>query len=169
MNIYLHLSIHLILSFVPGIIAWRIWGKKWPAIIAGVIGGALIDLDHFIEYFLVFGWHFNYQYFMKGYQFLGSEYAYVIFHAWEYVAILLFLVLLFKNKTLKTILFALALGFFVHLMADSIINDLSFATYSIIYRAKNEFQIERLSSPRSYAKHLKDREWFMNNIYNAKK
>lgn len=158
MNIYLHLGIHFVLSLIPGYITWKIWGKFWPALIAGIMGGFFIDLDHFIEYFIVFGLHFNYQHFMKGYQFVTSEDAYLIFHAWEYVPILLLLVLAFKNKVVKTVLFALAIGFLIHLCSDVVLNGAPISFYSITHRYNAGFHVEKILDGRAYEKFLKDKK-----------
>jgi hypothetical protein len=164
MNIYLHLAIHFILSLIPGYIAWKIWHKPIPAIIAGVMGGFFIDLDHVIEYFIVFGLHFNYNYFIKGYQFVKSENAYLIFHAWEYVPLLLLLAIFFKNKVFKTILFALAVGIFIHLCSDVILNKLPISFYSLNYRYIAGFHAEKILSGEDYARLMKDKAEIDKNL-----
>ncbi|MCX6761935.1 MAG: hypothetical protein NTY33_03815 [Candidatus Moranbacteria bacterium] len=157
LSLPLHLSIHLFLSLFAGLIVWRIWKKPRLAVILGLIGGFLIDLDHFIDYYLVFGWHWNWHYFRDGYQFLKSGKIYVLFHGWEYVIILVLLVFLFKNKYIETILLALALGAFFHLITDVVVDDTPIKSYSIIYRIKHNFDIYYINSPENYEKYLKKR------------
>ncbi len=107
----------------------------------GFIGGFLIDLDHFIDYYLAFGLNWNWRYFEKGYSFLKLDKIYVLFHGWEYVIILVLLVFLFRNKCLKMIFLSLALGVFFHLVTDVIIDDVPIRSYSLNYRIKHEFKI----------------------------
>jgi len=144
MNLYLHLSIHLFLSLLAGFVAWRMW--KCPAVsfLSGITGGFLIDLDHFIDYFLAFGTHFRFDYFIVGYQFLKSDKLYIFFHAWEYGILLVGLVFVVKNRILKSIFLGVALGLFFHLATDVVVDEVPPATYSITQRIQNDFDIEKL-------------------------
>lgn len=147
MGIALHLSIHVILGIVAGTIAWLITRRFWASMIPAVLAGALIDLDHFIEYFLTFGWNFNLDQFIQGAEYLKSEKMRVFFHAWEYVIILLLAYWLVKNKKLKAIFLGIALGLFFHLGGDALINGIPLKSYSIIYRAANNFKMEKMVTP----------------------
>jgi len=151
----LHLSIHLFFSLVAGLIVWRKWKKPLFAVIFGFAGGFLVDLDHFIDYYLAFGRNWNWRYFERGYQFLKSGKVYIFFHGWEYVIILVLLVFLFKSKIWKTIFLSLALGLFFHLVADVIIDDTPIKSYSIGYRIKHNFDVQYINSPINYEKYLK--------------
>lgn len=119
------------------------------------MGGVLIDLDHFIDYFLAFGFTFNLNYFIHGYQFLKSDKIYILFHGWEYVILLLTVSWLIKsNIKIKAAVLALALGMFFHLGIDAVTNEgAQFRTYSIIYRAKNNFDLQPLVTPEHYQDH----------------
>jgi len=157
LSLPLHLSIHLSFSLLAGFIAWRIWKKPRPAFLAGIFGGFLIDFDHFIDYFIAFGWNWNWQYFKDGYEFLKNGKTYVFFHGWEYAIILMLLVFLFKNKFAKTILLGLALGIFFHLATDVVVDDMPIKSYSLNYRISNNFEIGKIVKPDNYEKHLKRR------------
>lgn len=128
---------------------WRI------GFIAGILGGFLIDLDHVLEYFFVFGLHFNIHYFIEGRQFLLSDKIRLVFHAFEYFPLLLLSAYLTKHKQALSV-FLLALGFagFVHLVSDSFINNYPFRNYSIIYRASKGFSTPDLLSPTQYQNNL---------------
>ncbi len=152
-----HLSIHIFFSLLAGGIVWRIWKKPFLAFTFGIIGGFLVDLDHFIDYYLAFGWNWNWEYFKNGYQFLKSGKIYVLFHGWEYVIILVLLTLLLRNKYAKTIFLSLALGLFFHLCADVVIDETPIKSYSIVYRIKHNFDIYYINSPQNYEKYLKKR------------
>lgn len=157
LSLPLHLSIHLFFSLLAGLIVWRIWKKPLLAVFFGFCGGFLIDLDHVIEYFWVFGWNWQWQYFRRGYQFLKSGELHVLFHAWEYVIILVLAVFLFKNKYVRTILLSLALGIFFHLATDVIVDDMPIRAYSLNYRIANNFEIARIVKKANYEKHKERR------------
>ncbi len=155
LSLPLHLSIHIFFSLLAGFIVWRIWKKPFVAAIFGVIGGFLVDFDHFIDYYLAFGLNWNFRYFRDGYQFLKSGKVYIVFHGWEYVIILILLVFLFKNKYAKIIFLSLALGLFFHLVTDVIVDEMPVKSYSIIYRINHDFNIRYINSSVNYEKYLK--------------
>ena len=151
MPLYLHLSIHLCLAVISGYAIGRLTGRPTLGMIVGVIGGFFIDLDHVLEYFLVFGWQFNLQYFLQSRQFLSSEQIRLIFHAWEYLPLLLAAAVFFRrNLKLKTIFLGLAISGTVHLLSDVVINQYGFKYYSIIYRYQQHFSAVQLLSPAEY-------------------
>lgn len=154
----IHISIHVILSLIAGMIVWRIWKKPSASFLSALISGVAVDFDHFIDYFMAFGWSFNFYYFTKGYEFLKTNKMYTLFHGWEYAAILFLAVFLLKNKTAKTALLALALGLFFHLGADVVIDKIPVKSYSIINKMRNKFEIEKLVAPEHWQKHEKKRE-----------
>jgi hypothetical protein len=159
MNPWFHLSIHLFFSLVAGLVSWYIWKKKLVSFMSALLGGFFVDFDHFLDYFLAFGWHFRPDYFIKGYQFLRSDKLYIIFHGWEYVGILMVLVFLAKNKTVKTVFFGLALGLFFHLCVDVLVDRLPVASYLVTYRAKNNFDLQKLVYPEHWQEHLEQKKW----------
>lgn len=161
LSLPLHLSIHFVLAILVGYAVGRHFKKIRLGIIAGVLGGFFIDFDHVLEYFLVFGPHFNLWMFFNGRQFLASDRIRLWFHAWEYAPIILLAAWLFwrKNKiSVATFLFALALGGFVHLMTDCVLNLYPPRNYSIIYRASQNFSTRQLLSPEQYREYLYDQK-----------
>lgn len=153
----LHLFIHIFFSLLAGGVVFWFWKKPIASFAAAIAGGVLVDFDHFIDYFLAFGWHFRLDYFKQGYQFLKSDKIYIFFHSWEYVIILLIIVLIAKNKTARSIILGLAVGLFFHLCADVVIDVVPIKFYSIIYRAKNNFEIQKLAYPEHWEKHLQEK------------
>ncbi|PIR73431.1 MAG: hypothetical protein COU40_02455, partial [Candidatus Moranbacteria bacterium CG10_big_fil_rev_8_21_14_0_10_35_21] len=111
MSLFLHLTLHVLSGLLAGYFVWKYYKKPTLTFGFSFLGAVLIDLDHFIDYFLAFGFNFKLDYFTHGYQFLKSDKIYVLFHGWEYVIIFLILGLfIFKSKTAKTVIFALAFG-----------------------------------------------------------
>lgn len=162
MNIFFHLSVHLLTSLIAGYLVWKKYRKYLSAgwrmatvFLAALIGGVLIDLDHFLDYFLAFGGNFNLEYFAQGYQFLKSDKIYILLHGWEYVIIILILALISKKSIkIKTILLALGISMLFHLSADLILNSgAKISTYSITYRIKSSFALKPLVTPEHYIDH----------------
>lgn len=153
MSLFFHLLIHFSLSLIAGIIVWMIWRKPIEAFLAALCGGFLIDIDHLIDYFLAFGLDFRLDYFFEGYQFLKSDKIFVLFHAWEYGIILGVSILFFKNVRIKSVILGLALGLSIHLLSDSLFNELPLKSYSISYRIANGFSIENLVTEEHYQIH----------------
>ena len=155
MNLFLHLLIHFFFSLLAGFLVFRIWKKPLASFASAIFGGVLVDSDHLIDYLLAFGYHFRLDYFTQGYQFLKSDKIYILFHAWEYVAVLLLIALLVKNKTARSIALGLGIGLFFHLSTDVVIDAVPIRTYSIIYRAENNFEIQKMAYPEHWERHLR--------------
>jgi len=147
----LHLAIHLYLAILTGYLAGRYFKNIWLGLLIGVCGGFFIDLDHVLEYLLVFNWHFNIYDFFKGRQFLASDKIHLWFHAWEYVfGFLLLAWFLRKKEILKIILITLSLAMSVHLLTDTVINKVPLKFYTLTYRANLGFEAINLMSPEAY-------------------
>lgn len=164
MNLFLHLSIHFTLGVVAGLIGWLVTKRFWASMIAGVLAGTLIDLDHLIEYWLVFGWSFNLSHFVQGFEYLESAKMRVVFHGWEYVIMLLAAYWALGRftrpwaGTVGAILLGVALGFFLHLSADSLINGIPVRSYSIVYRIVHGFEMEKMVTPEHWEEFKMERE-----------
>jgi hypothetical protein len=158
MKLFFHLSIHVAFGLLAGFLVWRIYRRPFWSFLCSIMAGVFVDFDHFIDYFLAFGWSFNLYYFNQGFEFLKSNKIYIVFHGWEYVAVLIVLWLIAKNRTAKTIFLALALGLFVHLSADVYLDKVPVKFYSIIYRAENNFDLEKLATPEHWEKHQRNRK-----------
>lgn len=151
MPLALHLFIHFFLAVLTGYLAGKYFKSIWLGLLAGLSGGFLIDLDHVLEYLLVFNWHFNLFNFFEGRQFLISDKIHLYFHAWEYVLVLLLLAwILKKYKVIKIILVTLALAMSVHLLTDTIINRVPLKFYTLTYRSSLGFEAINLMSLESY-------------------
>lgn len=157
----LHLFIHLLLAVCAGYAVGRSFKKPWLGILAGVAGGFFIDLDHVLEYFLVFGPHFNLVQFLDGQQFLASGQVRSYFHAWEYLPVLGLAGWLLRRKhpAAATIILSLALGAFVHLVTDCVVNSYPPRNYSMIYKYRIGFRVENFLSPEQYREFQESRAY----------
>jgi hypothetical protein len=155
MPLFYHELIHLSLALLIGYLVWKKFKQLVPAFAAALSGAFLIDADHLFDYFMTFGFSFNPHYFWNSIQFEVSRKVYVPFHAWEYIIILsiafFYLDKKFKKKKqtyLKVILsliLALNLGIYSHLIVDTITNGVVPLGYSLIYRAKNNFNLDKIA------------------------
>lgn len=98
-----------------------------------------IDVDHLLDYFLFYKkLSFNLIDFLSVKYFEIKQTGYLLFHAWEYVLIMLMFYFFTKNKFL--LIFSLAIG--SHLLWDSLSNGLGFDFYFIFVRALNDFALK---------------------------
>lgn len=160
MNLLSHELIHLITSLLAAYLIYRRFNNRLLALIGGLLGGFLIDLDHLFDYVLAFGSNFNLQAFLKGYQFVKIDKIFIPLHAWE-LPIILFLVVVFVKKInlkLKTVIAAFALGLFFHLAIDTVTNEQYFKSYFLSYRASKGFELKELVSQDHYKYHVKKKK-----------
>lgn len=156
----LHLFIHLILAVSVGYLIGRAYQRVPLGLVAGVLGGFFIDLDHVLEYLLFYGLRFNLIHFLDGREFLASNQIHLWFHAWEYFPVLILLAWWCRRQTtIKVFILALAVGGLIHLTSDSVINEYPLRNYSLIYRWQHNFSAPGLLSPSQYQKYLESRQW----------
>ncbi|MFA5754198.1 MAG: hypothetical protein WC905_02435 [Patescibacteria group bacterium] len=155
----LHLLLHFSLAILIGYLLGRHFKKVGLGVLFGFLGGFLIDLDHVLEYFFVYGPHFNLIYFFEGRQFLASGKIRVIFHAWEYLPLLLLLALIFKkHQAVRAAIITLALAASVHLLTDSFLNKYPIQYYALSYRYENSFEAKNLLNPAQYGEMTRMRD-----------
>jgi hypothetical protein len=98
----------------------------------------LIDLDHLIDYFSYYGYSFNLYNFSNVDYFTYSGKAYVVFHAWEWVAA--FGLLAYLRKRWNSIFTIITFALLPHLIVDTLTLK-SVLIYSIIYRIITNFAL----------------------------
>ncbi len=148
---------HIIISFSFSLALW-LFLKSLSAAVVCFIAGVFIDVDHLIEYLINFGW--------KGFS-LQSCYRecdhstvrnglfkfkklYLIFHSVEFA--LMFWLLAFYTKNIY--IFAFALGYFTHMVAD-IMGNREFMQsyfYFISWRASHKFQTVKMMTKETLQK-----------------
>lgn len=148
MPLSLHLTIHFLVAVAIGFIFWLATGKNkkflWFCLIAAILGGFLIDVDHIIEYIIVFH-RFSLIGFLHGWEFLWSGKNILIFHAWEYVPLFLVLAFLLRRyKKISLSLLVFTIAAFAHLVSDCFINGFTPEFYSITYRASHNFSAQEI-------------------------
>lgn len=153
MSLVLHEGLHISSSLIIGLIAGVIT-KQWTlGLMASLIAGVFIDLDHFFDYWRAFGTGFNLKYFLKGYQFLKSDRIYIPLHGFEY-SILLFLAgFMIKNDNLSYLFIIASISLLVHLLIDTATNEVRLSGYFVLYRLTKGFVLKNIVTVDHYQKH----------------
>jgi hypothetical protein len=167
MSLYFHELIHLCLSLLVGFFIWKCFRTSLSVLFASLLGGFFIDIDHIFDYIMAFGMKLNLFYFFKGYAFLKSDKIYIPLHSWELAIILLCISFFYyfrttnstnstnlTNSTKQALILAFSLSLFLHLSTDVGVDNVKVQSYSILYRASNNFDLKKLVTPEHYQKHL---------------
>ena len=106
-------------------------------VIFAILGGIFIDSDHFLDY-LIYTKHFSLKEFLVT-PYGESKKAYILFHSWELVFILLIAGLIFGLSQVVV----LSIGMALHLLIDTL-QRRSFRLYCLSYRILNKFDVSFL-------------------------
>ena len=147
MDSYVDISFHVFFSLAIGFVTSKVFALRDRkslvlSLLFAFLGGVLVDLDHFIDHFLTFGFNFNYDYFIKGEYFLRSSKAYILFHGFEYVILLGIAAIFIKSKKYKMILSAFVLAMLSHLLIDTFLFANPIKGYFILYRIFHGFNVD---------------------------
>ncbi len=129
---------------ITAFFAWLFYkhtlGWLWPCL--AVLGGILIDLDHFLDYFMYYGAKFDIRDFVCN-RFLASGKIYLVFHAWELIFILLGL------SFFVSWIFPLAISMAAHILFDQLTNHPGEPFfYFLAYRWYHKFDLKKISMRR---------------------
>ena len=104
----------------------------------------LVDIDHLLEYFLAEGLSLKIKLnkLLSGENFEKIGKIYVIFHAWEYLLLLLIIYAITQNL----LFMSLFLGLLSHYIVDTISNEVVPLAYFITYRIKVNFDIKKIGT-----------------------
>ena len=121
-------SRHLALSMAAGGTLWAATGEPW-ALPVTVGAGALVDLDHGPDYWWTYALGHN-------------PVATFVLHAWEWLAILVAVGIWTGYPWWHM---AVLSGYGLHLITDHLFNRGGTWSYSLIYRARHRFLVQRLA------------------------
>ena len=135
-DLWLDLGAHFTVTMVLAVYFYLQKGSViWPVLC--IIGGILIDLDHFIDYFVCYGPRFDLRHFLYG-GYLRTGKFYVVFHSWE------LLILLWVLSRWQALIFPLVLSMTGHMLIDQfLITVKKPLSYSIIYRYLHRFDVRK--------------------------
>ncbi len=112
--------------------------QSWPATLGCFLSGVLIDLDHYLEYY-IFKKSFPYKYkHLLRFCYYGKDSKiYLIFHGYEYLMIL-WIVISFFHLSLLPI--GIAVGLTVHIFFDQFTNPVKPLFYFLTFRIYHHFE-----------------------------
>ncbi len=140
--LFIHEIGHILVYFaVVGVILLKTKKLRISSVLFGFLTTMFMDIDHFFDYFMYKGLTLNLTDFFQADYFSLSGKVFVLFHAWEYVIVLLVSYLFLKRKRFATFLLFAALGIGVHLVYDTLYYGFNPLGYSIIYRILSGFSL----------------------------
>lgn|GEM_PF-1956743 len=141
---------HLFSGIVLGTLIYSVTGNRKSAAVAAVSAVAC-DSDHVLEYAcFCYKNHIrpSQHEFFSGEYFAKKSTIWVVFHGYEYLVLMLFILAMqFKKDRQKAkTVSAIILGYGLHLMLDLAGNDFSICGYSLIYRIMQHGNEKKLCS-----------------------
>lgn len=100
--------------------------------------GFLIDADHLLDYIREYGFRIDIKEFFRLFHETRFKKLLLIFHAWEWVLVLLILAALLKWNRF---ILGVTIGVFQHLVFDQMRNGVTPWGYFFIYRATKKFSV----------------------------
>lgn len=135
-GLFWHEIAHALFAFPLCLILWK-KTKRLSLALIPLIFAYFLDMDHLFDYWVYYGFVFNLPDFFRMEYFNGPGRAFIPFHAFEWVIIML---LFSIRKGWNSKFTAVNLGVFAHLLLDAIsVYDLLF--YFISYRFLFGFRI----------------------------
>ncbi|TBR18087.1 hypothetical protein EPO66_01685 [bacterium] len=136
-RIVIDLSLHLAATSFLALLVYSLT-KDLRYIWICILGGILLDIDHFVDYFIYFKFKFNLDNFFDC-RYLESGKTYLIFHSWELV--LLNFILAVKTGSVPVYVFFLSMV--IHLLIDNMQRD-NLLAYFLLYRIARKFNSDIL-------------------------
>ena len=114
--------------------------KSWGMAAACFISGIFIDLDHVLDFLIIYGRPFSIERFFRVfYHELQFKQIYIFFHAWEWLVLLFAAAWMTRWDPWFT---GILIGTSQHMILDYINNGGYLWSYSLICRWKNNFDFE---------------------------
>ncbi len=132
------LSAHLIFTSLLSLFVYLSFGNVYYVYLC-FLGGIFIDLDHLIDYFLVYRFKFSFRNFMRR-DFLKSRKVFLFLHSWE-LLVLIAAAGWYVNSVSLSIL-SLAMG--AHLLIDYV-QKRNHLFYFLLYRFTKGFDLNKLN------------------------
>jgi len=124
--------------------------NSWPATVVCFLSGVLIDIDHYIEYYIFKKkWPWRYRDLLNFCDYNDERKVFLIFHGYEYLVALWLIIYFFH---LNSIFIGLALGLTVHLVFDQFTNPTRPLFYFITYRIAHQFEKSKMVLENYYKK-----------------
>ena len=132
------LSAHAALAAVLSYFLYAVY-SDYILVFLVIAGSVFVDIDHFGDYFLNFGFKFDARKFFFG-EYLKLGRIYFFFHSWELV-LLIYLIITFLGYSRYAAVLSLAIA--GHLLIDSFFQK-RFLPYSLAYRIFHGFDLYKI-------------------------
>lgn len=137
-------SQHIALSTVVSGVLYALF-RSWGLTVASFFSGIFVDLDHYIDYLIEYGAPFNIKKFFHTIYEEKIKKLYMIFHAWEWLVLLLFITWISGWNHWAI---GLLIGYGHHMVTDAVFNlNWPVKGYSLLWRWKRDF-VSELVRPR---------------------
>lgn len=142
MGIIEHELLHFLISTGVAAIAYYKF-KNIKVIFLSYLIGMGVDADHLFDYFAYSGITlFSFNHFLNAEYFCPSGHLFILFHAWEWLILML---LLSRIKIFRPWVYVIFLALLGHLIFDQISNNMAATGYFITLRIINGFDINKVS------------------------
>lgn len=142
MGLIYHETIHFLISTIIAFFVYRKYHNIRLVFLTYFVGIGL-DIDHLFDYFAYSGISFfNLQHFLNAEYFCPSGHLYILFHAWEWLILML---LLSRKKIFRPWVYVIFMALLGHLILDQISNNMTATGYFITFRILNEFDVNKVS------------------------
>ena len=126
---------------------------SWPATLGCFLSGVLIDVDHYLEYWIIKKkFPFRFKDLQDFCDFSETKKTYLIFHGYEFLLILWFLIFFLQ---LNLVWLGVILGLTVHMIFDQFTNPIKPLFYFIIFRIRHNFEKSKILSESYYQRKSK--------------
>lgn len=142
LSLVFHELIHLSLSLLIGFYFSRRF-RSPRLILISILIGVFIDVDHWYDYFKLFGFRINLVDFFNLPSFVSkSDKIYVLLHGWEFIPLFFLLAKYFeKGKKIHGLSQAVAFSYLGHLIWDNFSFPHHLLAYSFLFRLLNKFSL----------------------------
>lgn len=144
-------SYHVIVS--AGVaVGFQAITHSWVGATCCFLSGVLIDLDHYLEYYIVKKkFPFRYKDLLDFCDHNNAQKVYLYFHAYEYLIVLWLAIYFFQMGLIPL---GFAIGLTVHLLCDQFTNPIKPLFYFLIFRIQHAFMKSKILSASYYHKHM---------------
>ena len=137
-------SHHVAVSTIVSSVLYVLF-KSWSLTIASFLSGVFLDLDHYIDYLIEYGYPFHMKKFFHCIYEEKLKRIYLFFHSWEWSIIL---IIMGWMSDWNHWIVGVMIGYGHHIVLDALFNtNWPIRGYSLLWRWKNNF-VSELVRPR---------------------
>jgi hypothetical protein len=125
---------------------------SWPTTLGCFLSGILIDMDHYLEYYIVLKkFPYRYKDLVDFCLYDKKPKMYLFFHSYELIFVIWLLIFYYS---LGQIWIGIALGFTAHVFLDQWTNPIKPLFYFLTFRVKNRFEKSKILSEKYFQRCL---------------